>query len=144
MKIVIQSFVFLAGACAVLAQAPTGAIAGIARDPAGAAVAGVHVRLTSRASGFARTAVTSEQGDYSFPALLAGEYEVSVEASGFQRMLRHAVLEAGTTTTTDFNLRVGDVTESVTVDSASPQMRYDSASVGGLTTRGQIEDLPLN
>src|SRR6266571_4342980 len=120
------SFFLLAWACVVLAQAPTGTIAGVARDPAGAAVAGVQVKLTSRASGFARSAVTSEQGDYSFPALLAGEYEVSVEASGFQRMVRQAAVEAGTTTTTDFGLRVGEVTESVTVDGATPQMHYDS------------------
>jgi len=114
------------------------------RDPSGAAVAGAHVKLTSRAAAFVRTAATSEQGDYSFPALLAGEYEVSVEASGFQRMLRQAAVEAGTTTTTDFALRVGEVTESVTVGGATPEMHYDSHSIGGVVTHGQIENLPLN
>jgi hypothetical protein len=144
MKIITQSVLFLACACAVVAQAPTGTIAGVARDPSGAAVAGARVKLAGPAVGFARTFVTSEQGDYSFPALLAGEYEVSVEASGFQRMVRQAVVEAGATTTTDFALRVGEVTESVSVDSATPQMHYDSNAVGGLITRDQIEDLPLN
>jgi len=139
-----KAFLFFALIGLTSAQAPTGTIAGVARDPSAAAVAGAHVKLTSQAVGFGRTAVTSEQGDYAFPALPAGEYEVSVEASGFQRMVRPAVVEAGTTTTSDFNLRVGEVTESVSVDSASPQMHYDSASVGGLTPRGQIEDLPLN
>jgi Carboxypeptidase regulatory-like domain len=143
-SLVSQGFVYLACACAVWAQAPTGTIAGVARDPSGAAVAGAHVKLTGRASGFVRTVVTSEQGDYSFPALLAGEYEVSVESSGFQRMVRQAAAEAGVTTTTDFNLRVGDVNESVTVDGASPQMRYDSNTVGGLVTQSQIQGLPLN
>ena len=86
----------------------------------------------------------SAQGDFSFPALLAGEYEVSVEAPGFQRMVRQAVVEAGTTTTADFTLRVGDVKDSVTVDGASPQMHYDSHTVGGVVTHSEIEDLPLN
>ena len=94
-----------------MAQAPTGTIAGVARDPSGAAVAGAQVKLTSPAVGFGRTAVTSEQGDYGFPALLASEYEVSIEAPGFQRMVRQAAVEAGATTTTDFALRVGDVKE---------------------------------
>ena len=49
----------------------------------------------------------SARGDFSFPALLAGEYEVSVEAPGFQRVVREAVVEAGATTTADFTLRVG-------------------------------------
>src|SRR5262249_48667066 len=144
MKITILSFSCLACACALLAQAPTGAIAGIARDPLGAAVAGAQVRPTSKATGFIRTAVTSEQGDFSFPALLAGEYEVSIEASGFQRMVRQVVVEAGTTTTTDFTLRVGEVTESVTVEAATPQMHYDSHAVDGVVTHAQIENLPLN
>src|SRR5437867_2935066 len=108
------------------AQAPTGTIGGVVRDPSGAAVAGALVRLASQASGLARLAATSEQGDYSFPALLPGEYEVSVEAPGFERTVRTATVEAGTTTTADFTLRVGDVKESVTVDGAVPQMHYDS------------------
>ena len=149
MKIIRHSFaslgfVYLTFAGAVLAQAPTGAIAGVTRDPSGAAVSGAQVRLTSRTDGFARAAVTSEQGDYSFPALLAGEYEVSIEAAGFQRTVRQAVVEAGTTTTADFALRVGDTKDSVTVDGASPQMHYDSHTVGGVVTQSQIQDLPLN
>src|SRR5712692_7983272 len=144
MKTIAQSILYLACACAVVAQAPTGTIAGVARDPSGAAVAGAQVKLTSRATGFVRTAVTSEPGDFSFPALVAGEYEVSVEAAGFQRMAREAAVEAGTTTTTEFTLRVGEVTESVTVEAATPQMHYDSHAVGGVVTHGQIENLPLN
>ena len=126
------------------AQAPTGTITGVARDPSSAAVTGAQVKLTSQATGFARTAVTTEQGDYGFPALLAGEYEVSIEAPGFQRMVRQAAVDAGATTTTDFNLRVGDVKDSVTVDDASPQMHYDSHTVGGLITQAEIQDMPLN
>src|SRR5260370_6371305 len=134
---------FLMAVCA-LAQSPTGTIGGVVRDPSGAAAAGAQVKLTSQATGFAWTAVTAEQGDFSFPSLLAGEYEVNVEAPGFQRMVRAATVEAGATTTTDFALRVGEVTESITVDAAAPQMHYDSHTVGGVITRNQIDDLPLN
>src|SRR5258708_259280 len=72
------------------AQAPTGTIPGVARDPSGGAVAGAHVKLASQATGFARSIITSEQGEFSFPALMAGEYEVTVEAPGFERMVRQA------------------------------------------------------
>ena len=126
------------------AQQPTGAIAGVVRDPSGAAVVGVQIKAVSVATGLARTVISSEQGDYSIPALLAGEYEVSAEAPSFQRLARTALVEAGATTTADFALRVGEVTESVTVDAASPQMHYDSHTVGGVVTHSQIEDLPLN
>src|SRR5258708_17162096 len=61
----------------------------------------------------------------------------------FQRMVSTASVEAGSTTTADFVLRLGDVKESVTVDSASPQIRYDSHSVGGVITGAEIQNLPL-
>ena len=53
-------------------------------------------------------------------------------------------MEAGTTTTTDFALRVGGVSESVIVDAASPLMHYDSSAIGGIVTQSQIDGLPLN
>ena len=128
----------------VVAQTPTGTIAGVARDLSGGAVAGAQIKLRSSATTFTRTALTSAQGDYSFPALPAGEYEVSAEASGFERIVRQATVEAGATTTADFDLRIGDTKTSVTVDEASPQMHYDSHTIGGVVTHSQIEALPLN
>jgi hypothetical protein len=91
-----------------------------------------------------RTQTSSGHGDYSFPALTSGEYEVSVEAERFQRIVRTASVEAGATTMADFALRLGDVKESVTVDNASPQIRYDSHSLGGVITGKEIQNLPLN
>jgi hypothetical protein len=137
--ILLITFASVAGA-----QVSTGTIAGVARDPSGAVLAGAAVTLTNRATGFSRFAVTSEQGDFSFPALPAGNYEVGLEAPGFQRLVRHALVEAGTTTTADFNPPLGTVTESITADGAAPQMHYDSSTVNGVVTHQQIEDLPLN
>ena len=53
-------------------------------------------------------------------------------------------MEAGSTTTADFVVRVGDVAESVRVEAATPQIRFDAASVSGSISRDQIEGLPLN
>jgi hypothetical protein len=126
------------------AQTPTGSIIGVVRDPSGAAVAAANVKVLSISTGLARTIATSATGDYGIPVLPAGQYEVSVEAPGFQRIVRQAAVEAGETTTTDFKLTLGDVKDSVTVDDATPQMQYDSHTVGGVVTQAQIEDIPLN
>jgi hypothetical protein len=141
MKLVL---VLLAGLGLAGAQIPTGTIAGVVHDPSGATVAAASIKAVSVATGLARTATISEQGGYSFPALLAGGYEVSVEAAGFQRVVRSVSVEAGTTTTANFVLNLGQVNESITVDAVSPQIRYDSHSVDGLITRDQIANLPLN
>jgi hypothetical protein len=107
-------------------------------------VSTARIKVLSTATGATRTVATSPQGDYSCPGLQAGVYEVSVEAPGFQRTVRQAIVEAGATTTTDFALRVGDVTESVTVEGATAQMHYDSNTIGNVVTQSQIEGLPLN
>jgi hypothetical protein len=126
------------------AQVPTGTIAGVVRDPSGTVVSGTRVKAVGLATGLSRNTVSSIQGDYSFAALPAGEYEVNVEAAGFQRIIRPASVEADATTTANFTLRLGDVNESITVNGATPQIRYDSYSVGGLITRNEIQELPLN
>ena len=77
-------------------------------------------------------------------ALLPGQYEISVEAVGFQRTARAATVETGSTTRADFHLRVGALSDSVTVPAASPQIHFDSATVGGVITSDQITGLPLN
>jgi hypothetical protein len=123
---------------------PTGTIAGVVHDPSGAAVSAAQIKVLSTATGGTRTIATPAQGSYSFSGLQAGDYEVSVEAPGFQRTVRQAVVEAGATTTTDFALRVGDLTESVTVEGATAQMHYDSQALANVVTQGQIEGLPLN
>ena len=126
------------------AQAPTGSVAGVVQDSLGAAMANSAVKILSVSTGLVRTIATSATGDYGFPSIPVGQYEVSVEASGFQRMVRMASVEAGQTTTADFNLTVGDLRESVNVDAATPQMQYDSNMLGGVVSRAQIEGLPLN
>ncbi|MEP7273697.1 MAG: carboxypeptidase-like regulatory domain-containing protein, partial [Acidobacteriota bacterium] len=134
----------LAVAISASAQAPTGTIAGVVTDTLGAAVTGAQIKLVSVTTGLTRAAATSRQGDYSFPALLSGEYELSTEVEGFRRVVRRASVEAGVTTTVDFTLLVGETNDSLTIDIASAQMHYDSHTVGGLVTQRQIEGLPLN
>src|SRR5437762_8590971 len=98
------------------AQSPAGTIAGVVRDSSGAVVPGVQVQAVNAATGLVRTSATSEQGDYALPALLPGEYQVSVEAAGFERIVRSVIVEAGGTTTVNFDLRVGELKESVTAE----------------------------
>ncbi len=132
--------------CALLtpAQAPTGTIAGVVTDPAGAPVAGARVRLTNRDSGLNRSVNPSDEGNYSVAALPSGVYQVTAEAAGFSPLERTATVEAGTTTTVNLVLQIGEVREQVRVEDATPLLRYDQHQVGGLISRNQIENLPLN
>src|SRR5262245_35963006 len=75
------------------AQAPTGTIAGVVRDPSGAAVGGARIEVVSLATGLLRPTISSEEGDYSVPALLAGEYEVTAQTPGFRRIVQKATVQ---------------------------------------------------
>ena len=144
MKLVLLFVLCLLAARSSLAQVPAGTVSGVVRDQAGAAIAGVEVQAISRATGHVRRAPTGQLGEYSIPALLPGEYELAIEAAGFKRTDGAATVAAGATTTADLTLRVGEVTESVRVVAATPQLRFDAAAVSGSITRDQIERLPLN
>ena len=126
------------------AQTPTGVISGVVTDPASARVGGARVTIINRDSGLRRDLTTSTEGDFTAVALPSGVYQLTTEATGFHRLERVTVVEAGTTTTVNLSLQIGDVTEQVTVDDVAPLINYEQHQVGGVVSRKQIENLPLN
>jgi hypothetical protein len=128
----------------VHAQTPTGTITGLVTDTSGAALAGAQVSIVNRDTGQTRTLTTTTEGYYSAAALPPGVYHVTVEALAFKRLEREASVQAGTTTTVDLRLELGEMIATVTVAGVRHQIRYDHHQVSGLVTREQIEGLPLN
>jgi len=66
-------------------QAGTSSIRGTVTDPQGKVVAGANVTLTSSGTGTARTATTTDNGIFAFEFVPAGDYQVTVEATGLRR-----------------------------------------------------------
>jgi len=127
------------------AQTPTGTIVGTVTDATGAVISGATIAIANKATGLTRTSTTDPEGAYAAPALTVGSYEIRAEAAGFSTMVRQASVAAGSTTTVDLALRVGEIAQQVNAETeASPQIQYDSHRVGGLVSRAQIENLPLN
>ncbi len=131
-------------AATLWAQAPTGTIAGTVVDESGAVIPNAAVRLTNKATGAVRNGVADARGEYSFPALQAGEYELRAEAKGFRTLVRTAEVTTGATTTAELKLTVGQTAEVMTVEGAAAQLAYDSNKIDGVVGRQQIENLPLN
>src|SRR5947199_8993628 len=61
-----------------------GEITGHISDPTGAAIASAQITLTNVATGGQRTGVSTDSGDYTFPAVPPGSYSVKVEKSAFK------------------------------------------------------------
>jgi Carboxypeptidase regulatory-like domain/TonB-dependent Receptor Plug Domain len=114
------------------AQVQTGSIFIKATDEQGAVLPGATITIASPViiSG-QMVGVTDEAGAYRFPSLLPGTYSVRLELSGFQATVRDGiVVSVGQTVTLDLGLKVGGLTESVTVTGASPVVDTKSANVG--------------
>ena len=137
--------ILLLAEATLLAQTPTGTIVGTVTDPTGAVISTAAITIENRDTKLKRSSVTDPDGTYTAPALPVGLYEVRAVAVGFSTLVRQASVAAGSTTTVDLSLRVGEVAQQVdAVVEASPQLQYDSHQVGGIVSRAQIENLPLN
>jgi protein TonB len=64
------------------------------------------------------TARANEAGEYGFPSIPAGRYEIEVKSPGFALLKSQAMVTAGTATRADLSMTVGSVSEVMTVRSA--------------------------
>jgi Carboxypeptidase regulatory-like domain len=127
------------------AQAVTGTILGTVTDSTGAVVAGASVTLTHTGTGNARTVVTDTRGEYAAPSLPTGVYTVSAELSGFRTVaLSNIDVGVDQRVRIDMKLEIGTMTETVTIEAASPLVSTQSSELGTTIGEEAIETLPLN
>jgi len=134
------------GAAIGQAQSNAADLQGSVRDPKGAVVAGATVTARNTATNSAREATTNDDGFYKITNLSPGEYEVTVKAQNYKTALLPSVkLTVGQTANQDIPLEVGDLTATVTVTSASPNIVETTAtSVSSTVDQQRIENLPIN
>ena len=127
------------------AQIGGGALVGRALDEEGAAVPDAAVTVTAVDTNRTRTVATDQRGDYQVPGLPPGRYRVRVELSGFRSITREGVtLTTGETVRVDFHLRIGELTEALTVTADAPLLRTDTSGLGQVIDNRRVVELPLN
>src|SRR5436305_7121091 len=113
--------VLLWGVTAVAQESGGATINGTVTDSSGGLVTGAKVTATQTATGAQRTTQTSSAGLYSLSALPAGDYAVTVEATGFKQAKFAAVpVSVGAIVTLDARLEVGAVQDVVNVTGDAP------------------------
>jgi len=134
----------LAGAAASIAQVFPGRITGTVRDPQGAVVAGATVKLTLPSTGVERTVITSENGEFNFPELSLGTYQLTVSKAGFNTtVLRDITTSESQVNTLSPALKVGDVNTRVDVTTAPLLLQTETDSAGGQLSEAQVTALPI-
>jgi hypothetical protein len=123
----------------------TATIVGTVTDSSGGVIPGAKVTVSNPEKGFTRELVTNTAGEYTAAKVPIGNYVVSGEKAGFQKLVRSRItLAVGQTVRTDFQLQVGQATQQVTVAGNIPHVETETAAVSDVITETQISNLELN
>ncbi|MGZ4844671.1 MAG: outer membrane beta-barrel protein, partial [Candidatus Angelobacter sp.] len=122
----------------------TGSIQGTVIDPNGAVVPNAAITITNKATGQTSKLTSGSAGTYSSGALIPGEYEVRIEAKGFQTQLLTVPVQVGNISTGNAKLTVGQSTEVIEVTGSAVAVNTEQATVQGVLSTEQIENLPIN
>lgn len=143
-------------------QAFPGQMGGYVVDPSGAVVPNATVTITSTDNGATRTATTDEQGHWMIGGLGSGHYKARTDAQGFKTEVVNLNYDANRPSMYSFRVDVGNVSETVEVSTAVPQIQTDKAysytsagqnavhgetrgaSIGGPITVDGLANVPLN
>lgn len=127
------------------AQTGFGTILGRVADQSSAVVPGATVTIRNVDTNVTNTTQANGDGEYVFPNLIPGTYELTVKKDGFKAFtVSHIVLPVSQTVREDAQLAVGTTATSVNVTANAPLVQTDTSSVESVIDSKQIETMPLN
>jgi Carboxypeptidase regulatory-like domain len=123
----------------------TGSILGYVRDASGAVLPNASLTVTQTSTGYTRTATADSSGQYTILALPPGTYRLTASMAGFENgVIENINLNVNDALKFDFALKVGNVSQTVSVDASSVQVDTATTSMGTTITSAQILSMPLN
>jgi hypothetical protein len=127
------------------AQTATATLSGVVQDENGAVVPNASVTVSDPARGLKRNTTTNGEGQFTVSLLLPSTYTVTVEQTGFAKMLvNDVVLNVADSRQLAIQLQVKQKEEVVTVDAADVSVRVDAGGLGTVIDREFVGGLPNN
>ena len=127
------------------AQSTNASVSGRVTDSTAAVLADVSIVATRTETNARYQATTNSTGDYNLTNLIPGRYRIEVEKDGFKKVIKPDVLlHVQDVLTLDFELPVGSLSDSVTVEAGAPLVNTASGAVSTVVDRTFVETLPLN
>src|SRR5256712_9628799 len=127
------------------AQGFRATIVGRVTDETGAVVPGAKITIANAGTNESRSVVANDNGEYSIPQLAPGQYTLTADYTGFNKVVRSGiVLETNQQARFDITLKVGALTEAVEVSAAAPLVTTENATLGNVVDQKKIVELPLN
>jgi hypothetical protein len=132
--------------CSAFGQAGSGRIAGSVKDASGAVISSSSVTLRNTSTGVTQSTTSNEEGIFNFPVVSIGQYELDVQASGFNsyRQTTNLKVDVNTALTLDVVLQVMDASETITVTENTAEVQTADTQIGQTIESKQVVDIPLN
>ncbi|MFZ3379555.1 MAG: TonB-dependent receptor, partial [Candidatus Acidiferrales bacterium] len=121
-----------------------GSIQGTVADPTGAVVPGAKITITNKATGATTVLEASATGTYNSGGLLPGNYILRVEAPGFKTAEVPVTVQVAVTASGNVKLEVGQSSTVVEVAASAISVNTEQATVQGVLSGEQIDNLPVN
>jgi hypothetical protein len=121
-----------------------GSIQGTITDPTGAVVPNAKITFTNKATGDTTSVTSNSSGNYNSGGLLPAEYVTRVEAAGFKTQVQTITVQVVQTSTGSFKLEIGQGSTVVEVQGSTNTINTEQATVQGVISGEQIDNLPVN
>ncbi len=122
-----------------------GGINGTITDQSGAVIPGAMVQITNTATNVILTTTSSSAGEFAFPELNLGKYDILVSATGFKtEKVLGVTVSAGQIFTQPVKLSVTSSAETVEVDAAAYTLDTTTTTQTTIIDSQAVDDAPLN
>ena len=144
MKLIVAALL-LAGAGQLSAQVGAGSLSGTVLDVTGAVIPGARAVLHNTASGQDREVTSGNGGNFTFAAVPAGDYSLTITRPEFKSYARTGIhLNPGDSLTLDqLQLAVGATNETVTVDSTVGGLPLDNGQLSATISEVELDRLSI-
>jgi hypothetical protein len=130
---------------ALQAQSPNATVTGRVTDPSKAVIPDAKVTLINAGTNVLYHGTTSKTGSYYVTELPPGTYRLEVEKIGFRTVIQSdIVLHVQDVREVNFDMALGSVSESVTVEAGPPEVQLATSSISAVVNSITVRELPLN
>src|SRR6202020_1677671 len=145
MKIFVAMILFVLLVAAAFGQGSNATVTGQVTDSSKSVIIGAQVTLTNAATNLRYQGLTNEAGSYFVPELPPGNYRIELEKQGFKSVIKpDVVLHVQDVLEINFEMAIGSVAESVTVQGGVPAIELASSSIDAVVNSTTVVGLPLN